>query len=67
MADFLKRSPVYHFAVQGRRLLAVTSAGGANRVFDLTAIVSTSALFLRAYWFGWYAQFPGTELLGAPQ
>lgn len=97
--DFLKRTPVFHFEVAGRRLLAVTSPKGANRVYALgghdvvfqsrpvTAdLVDTAgrtwrqaedALTLtdgsmtlprfvaqRAFWFGWYAQYPETVLLG---
>jgi hypothetical protein len=34
-ADFLKRQPVYHFEVQGRRLVVVTTRQGANRVYAL--------------------------------
>ncbi|MDP1569298.1 MAG: DUF3179 domain-containing protein [Vicinamibacterales bacterium] len=34
-AEFLKRQPVYHFEVQGRRLVAVTTRQGANRVYLL--------------------------------
>jgi hypothetical protein len=98
-ADFLKRSPVFHFEVAGRRLLAVTSKQGANRVYALnqhqvafpsqtvsaTLIdavgrrwsISENALTLadgsialprytahRAFWFGWFAQYPDTLLLG---
>jgi len=35
VADFLKRSPVFHFEVSGRRLLAITSKQGANRVYSV--------------------------------
>jgi hypothetical protein len=34
-AEFLKRQPVYHFEVQGRRLVVVTTRQGANRVYLL--------------------------------
>lgn len=99
VADFLKRTPVFHFEVAGRRLLAVTSPRGANRVYALGGhdvvfqsrpvtgdLVDTAgrtwrqgedALTLadgsitlprfvaqRAFWFGWYAQYPATLLLG---
>lgn len=99
VADFLKRTPVFHFDVAGRRLLAVTSPKGANRVYALGRhdvvfqsrpvtgdLVDTAgrtwrqgedALTLadgsialprfvaqRAFWFGWYAQYPETLLLG---
>lgn len=100
VADFLKRTPVFHFEAAGRRLLAVTSKAGANRVYDLRGhdvvfqskaptggplidtegrrwVQSEAALTLegeavalprvvaqRAFWFGWYAQFPETLLLG---
>lgn len=96
---FLRRNPVFHFEVEGRRLLAVTSPRGANRVYDLGErgmamqsikandfVADTSggrwriteeALVLetdpatklprvvavRAFWFGWFAQFPNTLLI----
>mgnify|MGYP003525395933 FL=1 len=98
-ADFLMRTPVFHFEAAGRRLLAVTSPKGANRVYALgghdvvfqsrpatgdlvdtagrrwrqseealTAADGTLTLprFVaqRAFWFGWYAQYPETALLG---
>lgn len=100
VASFLKRSPFFHFEVAGRRLLAVTSKQGANRVYALdqhqVAFPSSAssdrpvdaagrawtqtenALTLhdgsialprvtahRAFWFGWYAQYPQTLLIGA--
>jgi hypothetical protein len=100
VASFLKRSPFFHFEVGGRRLLAVTSKEGANRVYALgqhqvvfashasaerpvdtagrTWILTENALTLndgsialprvtahRAFWFGWYAQYPQTLLIGA--
>jgi len=99
VAGFLERTPVFHFEVAGRRLLAVTSPKGANRVYALGRhevvfqsrpvtgdLVDTAgrtwrqgedALSLadglvtlprvvaqRAFWFGWYAQYPATLLLG---
>jgi len=99
VADFLKKTPVFHFEAAGRRLLAVTSKAGANRIYDLRGhdvvfqstapsgplidtkgrrwVQSEAALTLegedvtlprvvaqRAFWFGWYAQFPETLLLG---
>jgi hypothetical protein len=99
-ADFLKKTPVFHFEVAGRRLVIVTSKAGANRVYDVrghdvvfqsrspagplvdttgrrwtqteTALVSESGAGVRlpryvaqrAFWFGWYAQYPDTLLLG---
>lgn len=100
VADFLKRTPVFHFEVAGRRMLAVTTPKGANRVYalgrhnvvfqsrpssgdlvDTTGrawIQSEDSLVLadgpirlprvvahRAFWFGWYAQYPQTLLLGS--
>jgi hypothetical protein len=98
-AAFLKRNPVFHFEVEGRRLVAVTSSRGANRVYDLgdraIALQSTQAdgfvadanggrwgvteealvfegepaarlprvVAVRAFWFGWVAQFPQTLLI----
>lgn len=100
VADFLKKTPVFHFDAAGRRLLVVTSKAGANRVYDLRGhdvvfqsrapsgpLIDTegrrwaqteATLMLeggeditlprvvaqRAFWFGWYAQFPETLLLG---
>lgn len=32
-ADFLKKNPVYHFAVGDRQFVVVTSPRGANRVY----------------------------------
>ncbi|MGE0863475.1 MAG: DUF3179 domain-containing protein [Vicinamibacterales bacterium] len=98
-AGFLKRTPVFHFDVGGRRLVVITSPKGANRVYALGGhevvfqsrpvtgdLVDTAgriwrvgedALTLadgsitlprfvaqRAFWFGWYAQYPDTALLG---
>jgi hypothetical protein len=98
-AALLKRNPVFHFDVNGRRMVVVTSARGANRVYELgdRAIVLQSAragdsvtdaaggrwrvteealirdsdepvhlprvVAVRAFWFGWYAQFPETVLI----
>jgi hypothetical protein len=95
----LKRNAVFHFDVDGRRMVVVTSPRGANRVYDLSGHsiafhsmradgividanggrwrVAEDALLLegevstqlprvvaaRAFWFGWYAQFPDTELI----
>jgi hypothetical protein len=98
-AALLKRNPVFHFEVDGRRMVVVTSPRGANRVYDLNGrslafqsaqadgIVTdvnggrwrvteeslsleggetvrlTRVVAARAFWFGWYAQFPDTLLL----
>jgi len=99
VADFLEQTPVFHFEIAGRRLLAVTSRQGANRVYALgqhaVAFQATAAagrlsdtqgrmwrqteaalvledgsislprfVAQRAFWFGWYAQYPETILLG---
>ena len=99
VADYLKKTPVFHFEVAGRRLLAVTSRQGANRVYALGGhdvvfesqaatgtirdttgrhwVQSETALTLadgslslpryvaqRAFWFGWFAQYPDTQLIG---
>lgn len=100
VADFLKKTPVFHFDTADRRLLVITSKAGANRLYDLTghdvvfqakaphsplidtvgrrwvqsetALVPESggsvtlprAAAQRAFWFGWYAQFPDTLLIG---
>lgn len=98
-ARLLKRNPVFHFEVGGRRLVVVTSLQGANRVYDVggrsvtfqaiqqdghvidanggrwrvaeEALIHESdaaarlsrVVAARAFWFGWYAQFPETTLL----
>lgn len=36
VADFLKKTPVFHFDAADRRLLVITSKAGANRLYDLT-------------------------------
>lgn len=99
VADYLTKTPVFHFEVEGRRLLVVTSRQGANRVYALGGhqvvfasqptsgtlrdttgrewTQSETALALadgslslpryvaqRAFWFGWYAQYPDTQLIG---
>ncbi|MEX2271923.1 MAG: DUF3179 domain-containing protein [Vicinamibacterales bacterium] len=92
----LAKRRVFETAVEGRRLVIVTSANGANRVYDAGDIrfspkpsadgtitdldggrwtVAEESLVLRganrqlarvpawrAFWFGWYAQFPETLL-----
>ncbi len=98
-ADFLARTPVFHFEAAGRRLLAITSPRGANRVYavgqhevvfqsrpvtgdlvDTTgrawrmteealtlaggSITLPRVVAQRAFWFGWYAQYPATLLIG---
>ena len=95
--ELLRANQVYPFEIAGRKFVAITSAGGANRVYasggvgfgpqpDSRSIVDEtgrgwrmeedaliaeddSGLELsrftanRAFWFGWYAQFPDTELI----
>ncbi|MBI2840981.1 MAG: DUF3179 domain-containing protein [Acidobacteria bacterium] len=94
---FLESHPIYHTQLSGRDLVIVTSAGGANRVYDSGSIrfvrrvsdgsivdangipwrVNESELVStelpprilprvpahRAFWFGWRAQHPDTELI----
>jgi len=94
-ADFLARHPVYHVRLAGHDLVVVTSAEGANRVYDAGrerfrvrrpdggvedgegAVWRASEQALeapdgrrlrriaahRAFWFGWYAQYPDTLLV----
>ena len=96
-ARFLAANRVFHHRFAGLNLVVVTSAAGANRVFDAGDTrfvepagndeitddagrvwrVTEDALVLasdagvrrarlpaqRAFWFGWYAQFPDTELI----
>jgi hypothetical protein len=94
---FLEENRVYPFEAVGRSFLVVTSADGANRVYETGStpfrprttsdtvedtsggewIVTEDALESgdgsglalprvaanRAFWFGWYAQFPDTRLI----
>lgn len=97
-ADFLKRNRVYELRHAGQRYVIVTSAQGANRVYDagaaaarFTRLASASQVLddaggrwrvteeslssddgparlprvaaQRAFWFGWYAQYPETLLV----
>ena len=96
-ARFLARNPVWHHELAGRRLVVVTNAAGANRVYDAGDVrfarrlgpgrvadaagrawrVTEDGLVReddpdvrrsrvsahRAFWFGWYAQFPDTALV----
>ena len=96
-ASFLQRNRVFHHTFAGQNLAVVTSAQGANRVYDAQDVrfvrqldeqrvadqmgrawrITEEALALdgdpnerrirvpaqRAFWFGWYAQFPDTELV----
>lgn len=95
--ELLESHPIYHTRLSGRDLVIVTSAGGANRVYDSGSIrfvrrvpdgriadatgtlwrVGESELVStespprtlprvpahRAFWFGWRAQHPDTELI----
>jgi len=95
--DFLGKTRVFHTTMGSRRLVVVTTAAGANRVYDAGDVTfvrlvdnrtledSTGRVWLvdetgltlngsttrlarvpahRAFWFGWYAQFPETVLIG---
>ena len=93
-ARFLMQNRVFNHVVAGRNLVVVTSAEGANRVYDAGDVqfarhldesrvaddaggvwrITEDALerddarrvrvpAQRAFWFGWYAQFPGTALI----
>jgi hypothetical protein len=95
--SLLQRNRVFKVTVAGRTLTVVTSAHGANRVYDTKDIdlvrhlddervadrtgrawrITEDALVQdgdpsvrrvrvpaqRAFWFGWYAQFPDTRLM----
>jgi hypothetical protein len=93
---FLRAHPVYSLSVGQSRYVIVTSASGANRVFQMDAAVPEQPLgptvvaadgrrwrvtegaliaesaglapaprvpAQRAFWFGWFAQFPDTMLI----
>ena len=94
--DFLRKHPAYALTVAGRSLVIVSTADGANRIYDAGAMhfngvvhgdmvagesgvqwrITEDALVAetggarlsrvpanRAFWFGWYAQFPDTLLV----
>ena len=57
-AKWLERRPLYELEHDGAKL-TIRSAAGANRVFlDGKQIPAH-----RAFWFGWYAQYPDTVLI----
>lgn len=60
----LKREPVFTFEAAGRSFVVETSKGGANRVYERGASGERlrEVPAHRAFWFGWVAQFPDTEL-----
>lgn len=94
---FLSEHPVYMDSYEGRDLVVLTSAKGANRVYEAGAIyferIDSDGYLIdskggrwmvredgltrlgepieqlgrvpsqRAFWFGWYAQFPNTRLV----
>jgi hypothetical protein len=95
-AQFLRDHPLHHQSFAGRELFVLTTANGANRVYESAGVrfvrraadgrlvdsrglpwrVSEEALesesdgrrlpripARRAFWFGWFAQFPETELV----
>lgn len=96
-AAYLDKERIHHQAVEGRSFVLLTSAKGANRVYESGALrmgawigealvrdttgrqwkVTEGGLVptgsdlpplpripaFRAFWFGWYAQFPDTILV----
>ena len=95
-AQFLRDHPLHHQSFAGRDLFVLTTANGANRVYESAGVrfvrrapdgrladsngvawrVSEETLesegdgrrlprvpARRAFWFGWFAQFPETELV----
>lgn len=95
-AEFLEDNPLYYYNFEGKNLVILTDASGANRVYDaqdhqfttwdqhLTATDNTGKAWAvsedaltsndgktilkrqpahRAFWFGWYAAYPETELI----
>jgi hypothetical protein len=49
----------FEVEIEGRRFVIKTSEKGANRVYDAEGARVPA---FRAFWFGWYAQFPETLL-----
>lgn len=93
---FLRSHPVYSFSIGQARYVVITTASGANRVYQMDTVVpeqpqgpdlvdvdgrrwrvTEDALIpessgvaraprvpaQRAFWFGWFAQFPDTVLI----
>ncbi len=58
-AKFLARKPVYELEHDGVKLVIRTESGGANRVY----VEGKQIPAHRAFWFGWYAQYPETVLV----
>ena len=64
-AEYLRQHPKLSYTHQGVRLDILTSPHGANRVYRGGHAGEESARVpaYRAFWFGWYAQFPDTVLV----
>ena len=58
-ARFLGRRREFEIEHEGVALVVRTSPGGANRVFAGGKRIPAH----RAFWFGWYAQYPATRLI----
>jgi len=58
-ARLLERRPLFEIEHEGVALTIRTSKGGANRVFAGGQRIPAH----RAFWFGWFAQFPDTALV----
>lgn len=55
----LERKPVFEYRHEGAALTVKTDKSGANRVY----LGERQIPAYRAFWFGWYAQFPETALV----
>jgi hypothetical protein len=63
--QYLQTHPKVSYTHEGVRLEILTSPHGANRVYRDGHAGEESARIptFRAFWFGWYAQFPNTVLV----
>lgn len=59
-ARFLEKRPEFDYTHEGVRLTIRTDKTGANRVY---AADGKQLPAYRAFWFGWYAQYPDTALV----
>ena len=64
-AQYLQKHPKLSYMHEGVRLEILTSSQGANRVYRGGHAGEESARVpaYRAFWFGWFAQFPNTVLV----
>jgi hypothetical protein len=62
---YLAKNPKLSYTHEGVKLEILTSRAGANRVYrgDHAGDEAWRVAAFRAFWFGWFAQFPKTILV----